>query len=294
MSDILKVEDLKKSYQKGFFPQRVEALRGVSFEVKQGRITGFIGANGAGKTTTLRCLLNFTRPDAGSFSFFGKPGLSMKVRGKIGYLPEHPHFYTFLTGLEFLNFYAQLSKVKVNRDDLMQALHRVKLEKAANRSLSGYSKGMLQRVGLAQALIHQPELLILDEPMSGLDPDGRRLVREILHEVAQKGVSLFFSTHLLDDAENLCQDLVLMSEGKVMYCGSLEGALASEEDRHVVRYLSQKGVPETREFFERRDMNAEILKIIQGGGELIEAKIQRRRLDDVFAHLARKSSRGQQ
>lgn len=285
MSEIIRVENLVKSYQKGFIPHRVDALKGASFSVQSGRITGFIGANGAGKTTTLRCLLEFTNVDSGRYYFFGSPGLGMEGRRKIGYLPEHPHFYGFLTGLEFLKFYAELSGVRRTREDLLQALKNVKLEHAASRPLGGYSKGMLQRVGLAQAMIHRPELLILDEPMSGLDPDGRRLVREILKEVAVQGVTLFFSTHLLDDAENLCDDIVLMSEGRVIYCGDLESVLASGEENFIIHFQTSSGEKLSRECSGQDEMNTELGSILGQGGKVIEVLLKKKRLEDVFSQL---------
>lgn len=286
VNQILEVENLIKSYRKpGLFPQKVEALAGASFSVRPGRLTGFIGANGAGKTTTLRCLLNFTRPDSGVFSFFGSKGLSMEGRKKIGYLPEHPHFYHFLTGLEFLKLYAQLSGVKVSDSEMMRFLSRVKLEHAADRALSGYSKGMLQRVGLAQALVHRPQLLILDEPMSGLDPDGRRLVREILKEVADQGVSLFFSTHLLDDAENLCDDLVLMAHGKVVFNGPLDHALSSPTQKVAVTYTSVDGKELMKASVEKADLQKEIGRLIEQGFCVVEVRQERKSLDQVFSEL---------
>lgn len=289
MSEVIRVENLHKSYQKGFIPHRVDALKGASFSVQSGRITGFIGANGAGKTTTLRCLLEFTKVDSGSFYFFGSKGLGMDVRKKIGYLPEHPHFYHFLTGIEFLKFYAELSGVRRSKEELMQALKNVKLEHAASRPLGGYSKGMLQRVGLAQALIHRPELLILDEPMSGLDPDGRRLVRQILKEVAEQGVTLFFSTHLLDDAENLCDDIVLMSEGRVIYSGDLEGVLASGEENFIIHFQTSSGDKQSKECAGQDRMNAEVQAILSQGGKISEVHLKKRRLEDVFSQLTQPS-----
>lgn len=288
MSKILEVDNLVKSYRKqGFLPRKVEALRGVSFAVRQGCITGFIGANGAGKTTTLRCLLNFTRPDSGAFSFFGSKGLSMEGRRKIGYLPEHPHFYHFLTGLEFLKLYAELSGVKVSESDMMRFLSRVKLEHASDRALSGYSKGMLQRVGLAQALVHQPELLILDEPMSGLDPDGRRLVREILREVADQGVSLFFSTHLLDDAENLCDDLVLMAQGKVVFNGPLDQVLSAPAKKVAISYLNDEGGGLKKLSVDPSELNQRLHDLLEEGAQLVEVRQERKSLDEVFSELTR-------
>tara|TARA_B100000609_G_scaffold199667_1_gene206090 strand:+ start:65512 stop:66387 length:876 start_codon:yes stop_codon:yes gene_type:complete len=283
VESILVVEELTKTYRKGFIPKPVLALDRASFEVRKGSVTGFIGANGAGKTTTLRCLLNFTHADSGKFSFFGDQGFSMEARRRVGYLPEHPYFYGYLTGTEFLNFYSGLSGQKISQADIQNALKTVRLDFAADRPLSGYSKGMLQRVGLAQALIHRPDLLILDESMSGLDPDGRLLVRQILKEVSSKGVTLFFSTHLLDDAENLCEDLVLMAHGKVKYAGTLKGALPPTSVKYVVEYQTpEESVSQIQECETLQEFN-ELLKALVGRGvQILEARSVKPKLEDLF------------
>jgi ABC-2 type transport system ATP-binding protein len=283
VEDILTVDKLTKTYRRGFIPKPVLALKEASFAVKKGRITGFIGANGAGKTTTIRCLLNFTHLDSGRFFFFGTPGFGSEARKRVGYLPEHPHFYGFLSGFEFLKFYAQLSGKKKQASEIMDALEAVRLKEAADRPLSAYSKGMLQRVGLAQAMIHKPELLILDEPMSGLDPDGRRLVRNILLEVAQRGVTLFFSTHLLDDAENLCDDIVLMAQGKVVYAGSLEKVLLQSSGQHLLRFEDEAHALHQEEVAGLDKANHRIREILASGGRIVEVSRSRRRLEDVFS-----------
>ena len=171
METILSVRNLKKSYRKGAFGKPVNALKGVSFDVQAGSITGFLGANGAGKTTTIKCLLGLSLPDSGEVRFFGSPELTADSKRRIGFLPERPYFYEYLTGREFLKFYGQLS-ARISSSELNQRidnlLKRVGLQFAGDRQLRGYSKGMLQRVGIAQALVHRPDFIILDEPMTGL------------------------------------------------------------------------------------------------------------------------------
>ncbi|HMN69015.1 MAG TPA: ABC transporter ATP-binding protein, partial [Bdellovibrionales bacterium] len=169
---ILDVENLRKSYSRGFIPRRTEVLKGLSFSVPAGLVTGFLGANGAGKTTTMRCVLGLDYADSGKIEFFGGP-LDAAARKRLGFLPERPYFYEHLSGVEFLTFYAQLTANWTRADlraRILNLLRRVDLEFAKDRPLRTYSKGMLQKIGLAQALIHEPELVILDEPMSGLDP----------------------------------------------------------------------------------------------------------------------------
>ena len=226
MDAVLEVRELRKSFLTPMTRRRVEALKGVTFSIPAGQITGFLGANGAGKTTSIKCILELAFPDSGEIFFFGQRGLSREAKARIGFLPERPYFYDYLTGREFLTFYAKLSG-RVGKTELPQRvnalLERVGLGHAKDRPLRGYSKGMLQRVGIAQALIHRPEFVILDEPMTGLDPDGRFEVRELIKEVAAQGTAVFFSSHLLPDAETLCQRLVILKKGELLYQGPTSG-----------------------------------------------------------------------
>jgi len=225
---ILKVENLKKSFKKGFIPKSQQVLKGISFKLEPGTITGFLGANGAGKTTTMKCILGLAFPDEGDIRFFGDQELGPEVKKRIGFLPERPYFYEYLTGSEFLRFYGQLSG-DFTRNDLNarieHLLKRVDLWHAKDKKLRAYSKGMLQKVGVAQALIHKPDFVILDEPKSGLDPDGRYYLSEIIKETAKEGACVFFSSHLLHDAEQLCQNLVIMKDGLVIYEGRTDALL---------------------------------------------------------------------
>lgn len=284
---MISVVDLKKSYRVGFWLSRFEALKGVSFNVASKKITGFVGSNGAGKTTTIRCLLGFTKIDSGQITFFDNEPLSPEVRRRIGYMPEQPHFYDQLTGYEFLKLHASLSNVSVNRREVEQHLEKVLLAHAMDRKLREYSKGMLQRIGIIQSLIHSPELLILDEPMSGLDPDGRRLIKNLLRDVAASGVTLFFSTHLLDDVEDLCEDAVLMSKGHVQYNGNLKSLLRQGEETYqiVIEGEAPKKVRSQREL-------QEVLKTSLGLSKtVLEVRPVQRRLEDIYADLSRQEAR---
>ncbi len=219
--DAVRVQNLSKSFSSGAFRKPTQVLFDVSFNLIQGRTTGFIGGNGQGKTTTLKCILEFVFPDKGEVLFWEK-NLSKESRLKIGYLPERPYFYGYLTAFEFLKLHWDLGKSsssKEFKESADQALQRVDLSVARDLKLSQFSKGMLQRIGLAQALLHKPELLILDEPVSGLDPDGRWIVKEILHEQKKMGMTLFFSSHLLQDMDDLCDDLVVIDHGRIIFTG---------------------------------------------------------------------------
>lgn len=222
MSAVLEVRGLNKTFKGGLFEKDRQVLHEVAFSVPRGATAGFVGGNGHGKTTTIKCLLGFVRPNAGEIKFFGQ-ALDLKSRAKIGYLPERPYLYEFLTGREFLHFHWKLAGgVAGFKEACERVLKSVDLQNAADIRLRKYSKGMLQRMGLAQALIHKPELLILDEPMSGLDPDGRLLVKEILREQRQNGVTIFFSSHLLQDMDELCNHLTVIDQGRVVIDGPPE------------------------------------------------------------------------
>lgn len=261
------------------------ALKGVDFEVRSRRITGFIGSNGAGKTTSIRCLLGFTHFDEGEVSFFDAQPLSSKVRRRLGYMPEHPNFPEQLTGVEFLKLHAGLSGLQISRKELLKHLARVQLEESADRYLKEYSKGMLQRVGLAQSLIHQPELLVLDEPMSGLDPDGRRLVKSILQDVASEGMTLFFSTHLLDDVEDLCDDVVLVSKGEIRYSGDLRTLLGSSEERFKLVVQDQQEIME-HFLSSRAELDKEIRNCLSRSCVILEVRPMHKKLEEVYSQYS--------
>lgn len=225
---VLSVEKLNKIFKGGLFEKDRHVLRDVSFAIPSGETTGFVGSNGSGKTTTIKCLFDFIRPTSGQILFFGKP-LSSEIKTKIGYLPERPYLYEFLTAQEFLRLHWNLcygSSLKDFYERSREALKKVDLLEAKDRRLRTYSKGMLQRAGIAQAILTRPDLLILDEPMSGLDPDGRAMVKDILREEQNRGVSLFFSSHLLQDMEELCSHLVVINKGQILYDGVLTSFMA--------------------------------------------------------------------
>ena len=238
--EIISVENLKKSfYLSDIFASNkpIEVLKGISFQVEEGKVTGFLGANGVGKTTTLKCLFNLIKPTSGSYSFFDQGPLTISTRQKIGFLPERPYFYEFLTGQEFLKFYGTFnwsSKLGNLNKAIDHVLKQVNLESARKTPLRSYSKGMLQRIGFAQAIIHKPELIVLDEPMAGLDPDGRAIIRNLIKGVAQTK-TVFFSSHLLHDVENLCENLVILNRGVVAYQGSMHNLLKDLESGYEVQ-----------------------------------------------------------
>lgn len=221
---VLEVKSLNKSFKGvSLFEKSKQVLFDVSFKLPYGQTSGFVGNNGSGKTTTIKCIFQFIFPDSGEVLFQGR-NLSPEIKSKIGYLPERPYLYEFLSAMEFLKFHWNLCHSKSGDfiEKAHAALKKVGLYEARDKKLRQFSKGMLQRTGLAQAILNEPELLVLDEPMSGLDPDGRLMVKDILKEQQKKGVNIFFSSHLLQDMEELCNHLVVINRGKVIYDGELQ------------------------------------------------------------------------
>jgi ABC-2 type transport system ATP-binding protein len=233
---ILTVRDLEKTFRIGFFRKRVDAVRGVSFEVRPGEIFGVLGPNGAGKTTTIKTLLGLIFPTRGSLSIFGEARPTPATMRRLGYLPENPYVYQYLKPLEFLDLCGRLCGIPAaerrKRSDAI--LERVGLAHAVDRPIGRFSKGMTQRIGLAQALLHDPEVLILDEPMSGLDPIGRKQVRDLILDERKRGKTILFTSHILSDVELLCDRVAIFHRGKVTAYGALADLLKPEVRRTVV------------------------------------------------------------
>lgn len=288
---VLKIQNLYKSYKLGFIPKSHEVLKGVSFSLPEKTITGFLGGNGAGKTTTIKCILGLALPDSGRIEFFNNLPLSENVKSRIGFLPERPYFYEYLTGLEFLTFYGQISgkfKKNILNDRILSLLKRVDLLHAKDKKLREYSKGMLQKVGVAQALIHDPELVILDEPMSGLDPDGRFYLSEIIRETAREGRSVFFSSHLLPDAEALCERLVILKNGQVSYEGGLDDFLKKMGDAAIINFI-KNGNKESIRVNDEVELQKSLIELINHGAK-IEAVKKDRNLEQAFIKLGLRNS----
>jgi ABC-2 type transport system ATP-binding protein len=217
------IENLTKDYPYGFLQlKNRRSLEGLTMQVQPGEVFGFLGPNGAGKSTTIKLLMRLIFPTAGSARILGKPINDISMHRYIGYLPEQPYFYDYLTAAEVLDYFARFHDFGANerRERVQRMLKRVGLESAGRLQLRKYSKGMLQRVGLAQAILHDPAVVVLDEPMSGLDPVGRREVRDIILELKKQGKTVLFSTHILSDAEMLCDRVGVIVGGKLQGVGS--------------------------------------------------------------------------
>lgn len=225
MSDIaLDIQGVSKKFKTDFWKKPFLALENVSFQVPSKSICGLIGPNGAGKTTTIKILLNFIRANTGTVKIFGQDYRNKKTHEKMGYLPEQAYYYDYLKPVEFLQFYANLFNISKSdsRDRIEYLLKLVGLSEKKDFKLKSFSKGMLQRIGIAQALINDPSLVIFDEPMSGLDPIGRKEVRDIIMQLKEEGKTILFSTHILPDVEHLCDHVVMLVKGKVTASGSVQ------------------------------------------------------------------------
>ena len=232
---VVKIEGLRKVFRVGFWGRRVTAVDGLSLDVRRGEVFGFLGPNGAGKTTTIKMLMGLIYPTNGTASIFGHPIGDPQAKAKLGFLPESPYFYDYLTGSEFLRFYGHLfglwgTSLEKRVDELLDT---VGMTHARDLQLRKFSKGMLQRVGIAQALINDPELVVLDEPMSGLDPIGRKEVRDLILRLKESGKTVMFSSHILHDAEMLCDRVAMIMKGKLVACGHVSELLAGSTTQEV-------------------------------------------------------------
>jgi len=244
MPDIqLSVRNLQKTFHPGLFEASIEVLKGLSFDVTRGEIFGFLGPNGAGKTTTIKAITELIYPDAGEITVCGMPHTSLEAKRRLGFMTESPYVYRHLTGREFLRFSGELLRLDSSgiEDQISRVLDEVGMGGRADRTMGTYSKGMLQRVALAQALLGDPELLILDEPMSGLDPVGRRDVRDIILAQAAAGVTVFFSSHIIPDVEMICDRVAIIVDGTVRANGTLSELVSDEAASYEATFAD--GVP---------------------------------------------------
>ena len=279
-TDIVKIENVVKDFRPGFGLVRKRVLHGISFSVGRGEIFGFVGPNGAGKTTMLKILMGLIHAQAGTATVLGHDIRENEYRKHVGFLPENPYFYDFLTGIEFLNFYARVSGVPARErpDRISSLLEQVGLAHAADARLRTYSKGMLQRVGIAQAIVHDPDIVFLDEPMSGLDPIGRKEIRDLILRLNGQGKTIFMCTHILSDVEMLCHRVAIIVKGEIRYVGSSEEFLASEE-RSADLVLARLPADLVTVIEERFDLE------MRGQGDHIELRVPEKDVNDVL-HLA--------
>ncbi|MGB2905682.1 MAG: ABC transporter ATP-binding protein [Candidatus Aminicenantaceae bacterium] len=243
MGTAITVTDLHKSFKSEFLRRKHEILKGITLSVEAGEIFGYLGPNGAGKTTTLKCLLGLIFPEKGDIEILGYPHMSLQAKSRLGYLPENPYFYDYLSATEFLRYYSQLHQIpKAEQGARIDGLlERVGLKEAADLQLRKYSKGMLQRVGLAQALLHEPELVLLDEPLGGLDPLGRKEIRDIIVQIKEEGRTVFLSSHILQDIEMICDRVAIIVAGRIVNQGRLFDLIS---EKILFTEITLSGMPE--------------------------------------------------
>lgn len=303
MTVAIEIDNLTKDYETGFWRKRkVRALDGLSLGVESGQIFGFLGANGAGKTTTLKLLMRLLYPTTGTARILGRDINDVSMHARIGYLPENPYFYDYLTAREFLKYCGELfgqdRKTRERRTE--ELLTRVNLEKKSwDRQLRKFSKGMLQRVGLAQALVNDPEIVFLDEPMSGLDPAGRREVRDLIASLRTQGRTVFMCSHILSDIEVLCDSVAILKHGRLAHAGSLEElrtraastveVIATGADAEKLKKHLGDGATVTStagglriEVADEKDVDAVIAALRQANGRLVSVQPTRQSLEELF------------
>jgi ABC-2 type transport system ATP-binding protein len=300
---VLKADGLAKTFRLDFFRKRVEAVKDATFEVRRGEVFGFLGPNGAGKTTTLKMLMGLVRPTRGRAEVLGRPVADIAAKRRLGYLPESPYFYEYLTAEEFLDLVGALfglrqAERRVRRDRLIA---RVGLEHARGRPLRKFSKGMLQRVGIAQALMGDPELVVLDEPMTGLDPLGRKEIRDLILELKHEGRTVFFSTHILPDVELTCDRVAMIFAGRIAKVGPLAELVSARLISTEVGLRANAGklppLPEGArerqspdgvvvELPEGVDVDAFLGAALAAGANVLSVSPRKESLEDIFVREA--------
>ena len=303
MATVLKIESLHKSFNVGFIPKKKKILKSISLSVEQGEIFGYLGPNGAGKTTTIKCILGLIFPEKGKIEVFGHPHLSLKAKDKIGFLPENPYFYDHLTASEFLYFYSQLFllRKKEKEEKIKSLLRLVDLELSADLQLRKFSRGMLQRVGLAQALLNDPSLVLLDEPLGGLDPLGRKEIRDIIVRLKEEGKTVFLCSHILQDIEMICDRVAIIVNGEIINQGALQDLISEKilftevilsgvEDKELEglgEYLSGQAGRTLLKVFKEENVE-KVLELVQSKKGKIHSLIPRTEtLEDLFVGIVK-------
>ena len=285
------IRGLSKTF-KGKKGARVEALTGLNLSVGEGEIFGFLGPNGAGKSTTIKALMGLIAPSAGTAEIMGVGISSPEARRRVGYLPENPAFYDYLSAEEYLHFVGRSfgmpqETLQAKTDEVLRLLE---LEEARRRPMRGYSKGMVQRVGLAQVLVHDPEVCILDEPMSGLDPVGRALVKQIMLDLKSRGKCVFFSTHIIADVESVCDRVGIIVKGELQSVERVESIVK----RGVLGYdltLRRPGAEGTSELYvPKEELSSVMQSLVAGGSEITLVEPRRKSLEDFFLETIRAKS----
>ena len=306
MNIIIEIENLTKDYETGFLKKKkIRALGDLSLQVKAGQIFGFLGGNGAGKTTTIKLLMRLLFPTSGTAKILGSDISDVKIHSRVGYCPENPYFYDYLSAAELMNYFGEIFGIDAakRKQKTEELLTKVGLdEKDWNKHLRKFSKGMLQRVGIAQSLINDPEIVFLDEPMSGLDPIGRREVRELITGLRENGTTVFMSTHILSDVEAICDEVAILRRGKLAATGNLDDLLARGGEQKTFEIIvtgvgaevlqselpagdatvSDKGNGLSIQVFDENNVEKVLPAVRKTGGHLVSIQSVKQSLEDIF------------
>jgi ABC-2 type transport system ATP-binding protein len=275
---------ITKKFQANFWEKPFTAVDDVSFSIQQGDLVGFLGANGAGKTTLIKILMDFSRQDSGKIIFSRSLGKTLlDVKSSIGYLPERAYLYPHLTGREFLNYVGSLAGVESQRlHDLTEELaKKLSIDQALDRLIKNYSKGMQQRLGFVSVLLHEPKILILDEPLSGLDPLGRREFKTIMKDLNQKGITVFFSSHVVADVEEICNKVIFIEKGKLVHEGSVDKLIVEHSnDFYDLKYITAGKIEIVK--VHEDEKNQKILDILNNGAQILEIEKEKPSLEEII------------
>lgn len=285
INSMIVFNEVTKVFNADLFGQKFKALDNLSFKVEEGSITGYLGANGAGKTTSLKILMDFIRPTSGSVEY--KDGISFhEFKSKLGFLPERPFFYPHLTGREFCYYMGKLSNL--DETEITKQINRwapkFKIDFALDRRINTYSKGMLQRIGFLVTLLHGPELIVLDEPLSGLDPIGRKDLKDVILTINNEGKSIFFSSHIVQDVQDICNKVVFIKDGKLVYQGSVDHIISENIKPNInIAYRRDGLLHHMIVDMDKKD--EEVKKIIDSSDELVSINPMEPTLEEVFYNV---------
>ncbi len=275
--DVIRTEGLCKTFYTGFLWKKIPAVVDLNLTVQENEIFGFLGPNGAGKTTTIKLLMGLIYPTSGKAWVLGRDYKEVDIRKEIGFLPEAPYFYEYLTGGEFLNFYGQLFRLtKMERKRrIEELLELVGLTEAKDLQLRKYSKGMIQRLGIAQALINDPRLVIFDEPVSGLDPLGRKEIRDVLLRLKDEGKTVFFSTHIIPDVEMICDRVGILNKGKIVAVGKIDELIGTgtKFTEITITGLNREGLEELEKLELRTKQLGDMVLVTAEGEEKVDRAV---------------------
>jgi ABC-2 type transport system ATP-binding protein len=281
--------NISKKFQNHFWEKSFLALNDVSFKIEEGDLVGFLGANGAGKTTLIKILMDFSRQDQGFVKFDKELGQTpTEIRSNMGYLPERAYLYQHLTGREFLSYVGSLNNIPKNEISNLTKVwsEKIQIDHAIDRQIRGYSKGMQQRLGFISALMHRPKFLVLDEPLSGLDPIGRKEFKSIMKELNKEGITIFFSSHIVSDVEEICNKVVFIEKGKLIYEGSIDSLILNHSnDQYVAKYYVEDHL-ESIHFSESEKKNR-LSDMINKNVNLVELEKEKPTLEEIIYKIKR-------